>query len=63
MRGNNARTRTGGGVAARSEGAYEKALTAKFDISIGAKEAIIVREFAIRIFQPESAGTSVDETL
>jgi len=50
-------------VAARSKEAQENTLTAKFDISIWAKEAIIVWEFAICIFQPEGAGTSVDETL
>ena len=50
----------GGGQKRRST---RKTLTAVFDISIRAKEAIVVWEFAIRIFQPESAGTSVDETL
>lgn len=38
-------------------------LTAKFDLPVRTKVPVVVWEFAIRILQPESAGTSIDETL
>ena len=41
----------------------KKTLTTKFSLPIWANEPSIFREFAIRIFQPESAGTGIDETL
>ena len=44
-------------------GSARKRLTAKLDLPIWANEPNIVREFAIRVLQPESTGTGVDKTL